>query len=205
MCIKSVMPSNHLIPCRPLLLLPSIFPSIGIFPMSQFFASGGQSIGASALASVLPVTDFQSSELISFKTDWFDLLAVQGTLSLLQHHGSKASILQSFVWGCIYFETVLTPWVLFLSFIMQAQTAANLVLVIPHNCGQTLLRAPPHEPTSHEVSPLVGGKDTSSQLCQPADCFLTSLWAAGALLDFRNPPHWRHEHVGVQISVGSLL
>ena len=146
MCIKSVMPSNHLILCRPLLLLPSIFPSIGIFPLSQFFASGGQSTGASALPSVLPVTEFQSSELISFKTDWFDLLAVQGTLSLLQHHGSKASILQSFVWGCIYFETVLTSWVLFLSFIMQAQTAANLVLVIPHNCGQTLLRAPPGDP-----------------------------------------------------------
>ena len=50
-----VMPSNHLIFCHPLLLLPSIFPSIRIFPMSQFFTSGGQSIGASASASVLPM------------------------------------------------------------------------------------------------------------------------------------------------------
>ena len=56
--------------------------------MSHFFASGGQSIGASASASVLPI-------LISFRIDWFDLLAFQGTLkSLLQYHSSKASILQ---------------------------------------------------------------------------------------------------------------
>ena len=53
MSIKSVMPSNHLILCPPLLLLPSIFPSFKVFPISQFFASGGQSIGASASASVL--------------------------------------------------------------------------------------------------------------------------------------------------------
>ena len=60
--------------------------------MSQFFASGGQSIGVSALASVIPM---EYSGLISFRMDWLDLLAVQGTLkSLLQHHSSKASILQ---------------------------------------------------------------------------------------------------------------
>ena len=53
--IRSVMPSNHLILCHPLLLLPSIFPSIGSFQMSQFFASGGQSIGASASTLVLPM------------------------------------------------------------------------------------------------------------------------------------------------------
>ena len=62
MSIESVMPSNHLILCCPLLLLPSIFPSIRVFffPMSQFFTSGGQSIGVSASASVLPIfrTDF---------------------------------------------------------------------------------------------------------------------------------------------------
>ena len=61
--------------------------------MSQFFTSGGQSIGVSALASVLPKN---TQGLISFRMDWLDLLAVQGTLkSLLQHHSSKASILQS--------------------------------------------------------------------------------------------------------------
>ena len=63
------------------------FPASGSFPMSQFFASRGQSIGASA--------SNEYSELISFRIDWLDLLAVQGTLgSLLQHHCSKASILQ---------------------------------------------------------------------------------------------------------------
>ena len=68
------------------------FPASGSFPMSQFFTSGGQSIWASASASVLPknIQDFR----ISFSIDWFDLLAVQGTLkTLLQKHSSKASIL----------------------------------------------------------------------------------------------------------------
>ena len=64
----------------------------GTFPMSQFFSSGGQSIGVSASASV-PSNEY--SGLISFRKDWFDLLAVQGTLkSLLQHHSSKASFFQ---------------------------------------------------------------------------------------------------------------
>ena len=91
MSIKSVMPSNHLILCCPLLLLPSIFPSIRSFPMSQFFASDGQNIGVSF--SVSPSN--QHLGLISFRMDWLDLLAVQGTLkSLLQHHSSKASILR---------------------------------------------------------------------------------------------------------------
>ena len=53
--VESVMPSNHLVLCCLLLLLPSVFPSIRVFPVSQFFASGGQSIGVSASASVLPV------------------------------------------------------------------------------------------------------------------------------------------------------
>ena len=67
------------------------FPASGSFRMSQFFASGGQSIGVSALASVLPMNEY--SGLISFRMDWMDLLAVQGTLKGLQHHSSKASIL----------------------------------------------------------------------------------------------------------------
>ena len=67
------------------------FPASGSFPMSQFFASGAQSIGASVSAAVLSIN---MSGLISFRIDWFDLLAVQGTLkSLLQHYNSKASIL----------------------------------------------------------------------------------------------------------------
>ena len=89
MSIKLVMPSTHLILYHPLLLLPSIFPSIGSFLMeSQLFASGSQSTGFSF--SINP-----STGLISFTINWFDLLAVQGTLkSILQQHSSKALILQ---------------------------------------------------------------------------------------------------------------
>ena len=76
MSIVLVMPSNHLILCHPFLLLPSIFPASRSFPMSQFFASGGQSIGFSF--SISSSNDY--SGLISFRIDWLDLLAVQGTL-----------------------------------------------------------------------------------------------------------------------------
>ena len=70
---------------------PQSLPASESFPVSQLFAWGGQSTGVSALASFLPK---KSPGLISFRMDWLDLLAVQGTLkSLLQHHGSKASIL----------------------------------------------------------------------------------------------------------------
>ena len=92
MSIESVMPSNHLILCRPLLLLPSIFPSIRVFsnksvlhimcPMYWSFSF-----------SISPSNEY--SGLISFRIDWLDLLAVQGTLkNLLQHHSLKASILR---------------------------------------------------------------------------------------------------------------
>ena len=89
MSIESVMPFNHLILCCPVILLPSIFPSTRVFSMSQFFASGGQDTGFSF--GISPSNE--SSRLISFTIDWFDPLAVQGTLmSLVQHHSSKASI-----------------------------------------------------------------------------------------------------------------
>ena len=96
MSTESVVLPNHLILCYTLLLLPSIFPSIRVFSnesnaFPMLFASGGQSIRGSASASVLPM----NSVLISFRIDWFDFLAVQGTLkSLLQHHNSKALVLQ---------------------------------------------------------------------------------------------------------------
>ena len=91
MSIESVMTSNHLILCRPLILLPSTFPASGSFQMSQFVATGGQSIGSFGF-SISPSSEY--SGLISFRMDWLELLAVQGTLkSLLQHHSSKASTL----------------------------------------------------------------------------------------------------------------
>ena len=92
MSIKLVMPSNHLILCHPL-LLPSVFPSIRAFPMSQFFTSGGQNIGASVLVLPMNIQDWSLglTGLISLQS--------KGTLkSLLQHHGSKVSI----VWGSAF-------------------------------------------------------------------------------------------------------
>ena len=91
MCIESVMPSNHLILCHPLLFLPSIFPSIRVFANESVlrirwpkYWSFSFSISSSN----------EHSGLISFIMDWLDLLAIQGTLkSLLQHHSSKASSL----------------------------------------------------------------------------------------------------------------
>ena len=76
-------------------LLPPIPPSIRVFSNESTLPWGGQSIGVSASASVLPVPSNEHPGLISFRMDWLDLLAVQGTLkSLLQHHSSKASIFQ---------------------------------------------------------------------------------------------------------------
>ena len=89
MSIVFVMPSNHLILCCPLLLLPSIFPSIRVFSNESALRIRRPKYWK---FSISPSNEY--SGLISFRTDWFDLLAVQGTLkSLLQHHSSKASIL----------------------------------------------------------------------------------------------------------------
>ena len=93
MSIEVVMPSNHLIPCHPSLLLLQSFQASGSFQMRCFFISDGQSIGVSASASVLPMNTLSFSispsnehpGLISFTMDWLDLLAVQGTLKSLLH------------------------------------------------------------------------------------------------------------------------
>ena len=92
MSIKSMIPSNHLILCRPLLLPPSIFPSIRVFSNESVLHIRWPKYWSFSF-SISPSNEY--SGLISFRIDWFDLLAVQGTLkSLLQHHSSKASILQ---------------------------------------------------------------------------------------------------------------
>ena len=92
MSIESVMPSNHLILCRPLLLLPSIFPSIRVFSNESALLIRWPKYWSFSY-SISPSSEY--SGLISFKMDWLDLLALQRTLnSLLQHHSSKASIPQ---------------------------------------------------------------------------------------------------------------
>ena len=92
MSTESVMPSNHLIFCCPLLLSPSVFPSIRVFSNESVLRISWPKY-CSFSFSISPSNEY--SGLISFRMDWLDLLAVQGTLkSLLQHHSSKASILQ---------------------------------------------------------------------------------------------------------------
>ena len=90
--IESVMPSNHLIFCHPLLLLPSIFPSIRVFSNESALLIKWPKYWSFSF-SISPTNEY--SGLISFRIDWFDLLAVQGTLkSLLQHHNLKVSVLR---------------------------------------------------------------------------------------------------------------
>ena len=99
MFIESVMPSSHLILCCPLLLSPSIFPSIRVFSNESVLHIKWPKYWSFSF-SISPSNEY--SGLISFRMDWLDLFAVQGTLkSLLQHHTSKASVLQ-----CSAFFTV---------------------------------------------------------------------------------------------------
>ena len=98
MFIESVMPSNHLILCHPLLLLPSIFPSIRFFQISQFFTSGGQSIGVSASASVLPMNI----------QDWFPL-GWTGWISL-QSKGFSSVFSNTAVQKHQFFGSQLSLW-----------------------------------------------------------------------------------------------
>ena len=94
----AIQPSHPLVPFSS---CPQSFPASGSFPVSQFFASAGQNIGASASASASVL----HSGLISFRMDWFDLLAVQGTL---QHHSSKASILRC---SAFFMEQLSHPYI----------------------------------------------------------------------------------------------
>ena len=98
MSIELVIPSNHLILCCPLLLLPSILPSIRVYPMSQFFASGGQSIGASASASVLPMNT----------QGWFPL----GLIDLISLQSKGLSRVLSSIFFTIYFTLFSTYFML---------------------------------------------------------------------------------------------
>ena len=102
MPIKSMMPSNHLILCQPLLLLPSIFPSIRVFSSESVLCIRWPKYWNFSFSNS-PCNEY--SGLISFRMDWLDLLAVQGTLkSLLQHHSSKTSVLQHSAFFIIQFS-----------------------------------------------------------------------------------------------------
>ena len=103
MSIELVMPSNHLILCHPLLLPPSIFPSIKVFSCESVLWIRWPKHWSFSF-SISPSNEY--SGLISFRMDWLDFLAVQGSLkSLLQHHSSKASIL----WPSAFFIVQLSP------------------------------------------------------------------------------------------------
>ena len=112
MSIESVMPSNHLILCRPLLLLPSIFPSIRVFSNESALCIWWPKYWSFSF-NISPSNEHL--RLISFRMDWLDLLAVQGTLkSLLQHHSSKASILWHLAGLVISMLTCKKPFCTFL-------------------------------------------------------------------------------------------
>ena len=98
--LESVMPSYHLILCHPLLLLPSIFPSVSVFSNESVLHTRGPKYWSFSFSISL---SNEYSRLIAFEMDWLDLLAVQGTLkTLLQHHSSKASILwHSFLYSLL--------------------------------------------------------------------------------------------------------
>ena len=102
MSIESVMPFNHLIFCPPLLLLPSVFPSIRVFCSESARCISWPKYWSFSF-SISPSNEY--SGLISFRMDWLDLLAVQGTLkSFLQHHSSKAPVL----WCSVFFMVQLS-------------------------------------------------------------------------------------------------
>ena len=103
MSIELVMPSNHLIPCLPLLLLPSIFPSVRVFSNESVLCIRWPKHWSFSF-SISPSSEY--SGLISFRIDWLDLLAVQGTPKSLLKHNSKASILRCSAFFMVQFSHV---------------------------------------------------------------------------------------------------
>ena len=125
MSIESVMPSNHLVLCPPLLLLPSIFPSIGVFSNESALHMKWPKYWSFTL-SISPSKEY--SGLISFRMDWFDLPAVQRTLkSLLQHHSSKAWILQ---YSAFFMVQLSHPYM---------TSGKNIALIIQTSVGKVIM------------------------------------------------------------------
>ena len=146
MSIKSVIPYNHLILCRPLLLLPSVFTSIMVFSNEPVLCIRWPKYWSFSL-SISPSNEY--SGLISFRMDWFDLLTVQGTLeNLFQYHSSKASILwcsKIFVYGiCILqfywiFKLVLTVFFLMESLELSIHKIMSSTNVTMYKCTSFLI------------------------------------------------------------------
>ena len=123
------MPSNHFILCRPLLLLPSIFPSIRVFSNESVLCIRWPKYWSFSF-SIRTYNEY--SGLISFRMDWLDLLAVQGTLkSLLQHHSSKASILQH---SAFFVVQLSHPYITTRKTIATRQTFVGKVMSLPLIC-----------------------------------------------------------------------
>ena len=150
--IKLVMPSNHLILCHPLLLLPSNFPSIRVFSNESVLCIRPNMWPKYWSFSFRSSSSNEYSGLISFRIDWFNLLAVQGTLKSLQHHSSKASILWRSAFFIVqlshpYMTTgkiiALTRWIFFdkvmsllFNMLSRFQIFNTLIFCLPYTFSQ---------------------------------------------------------------------
>ena len=144
MSIESVMPSNHLILCGPLLLLPSVFHSIRVF---QWVSSSHQWPKYWSFNFNISPSN-EHSGLISFRIDWLDLLAVQGTLkSLLQHHSSKALI----PWGSAFFMVQLSHMTTGETIALTRQTFVGKVMSLLFNMLSRLVIAFQNLPAMQEI------------------------------------------------------
>ena len=166
MSIESVMPSNHLILCHPLLLLPSIFPSIRVFSNESVLCIRWPKYWSFSFSISL------SNEylgLISLRIDWLDLLAVQGTLkSLLQHHSSKASILWCSAFF-FFFSFIFISWKLIA--LQYCSGFCHTLTWISH--GFTCISHP--NPPSHlPLHPIPLGLPTAPG---PSTCLMHPAWA----------------------------
>ena len=141
MSVESVMPSNHLILCRPLLLLSSIFPSIRVFSNESVLHIRSSKYWSFSF-SISPFNEYSGP--ISFRMNWLDLLAIRGTLkSLLQHHSSKASIL----WHSAFFTVQLShPYMTTGKTIaLTRQTFVGKIMSLIFNMGLDLINRVPEE------------------------------------------------------------
>ena len=158
MSIKSVMPSSHLILCHPLLLTPSIFPSITVFSNESVLHIRWPKYWSFSFI-ISPSNEY--SGLISFRIDWLDLLAVQGTLkSLLQHHSSKSSILQCSSFFIVqlsrpYMTTgktiALTRWTYICIYIRKAGFYSSVQVLSHVRLCNPMNRSMPGLPVHHQL------------------------------------------------------